>query len=191
MATCASVCSRSRPVRPGKSRVSCRARSPHPHDYGAVLSPLAAESKAFRIYSSSNCHWHRAVQRKSCETFVFLQSARGLAHSKTLRVFQESLCRAQRLGLRRPSAAFPRDMSNCANVNWNCYRCCLNLLRRACGSKRLGHRPNATITTSPTCLFERIPRRPQARAGFSGRLQRSAGPVCPRRRRSQNRRPHE
>jgi hypothetical protein len=54
--------------------------------------------------------------------FVFLQSARGLAHSKTLRVFQESSCRAQRLGLRRPSAAFPRGISTCANVNWNRYR---------------------------------------------------------------------
>jgi hypothetical protein len=59
--------------------------------------------------------------RKSYGHFVFLQSARVLAHSKTLRVFQESLCCAQRLGLRRPSAAFPRDVSNCANVNWNCH----------------------------------------------------------------------
>ena len=47
------------------------------------------------------------VMRKSCGYFVILQSARGLAHSKTLRVFQESSCRAQRLGVRRPSAAFP------------------------------------------------------------------------------------
>ena len=39
-------------------------------------------------YSNSNCHWHRRVQRKSGESFVFLQSARGLAQSKTLRVFQ-------------------------------------------------------------------------------------------------------
>jgi len=37
---------------------------------------------------------------------VFLQSARGLAQSKTLRAFQESSCHAQRLGVRRPSAAF-------------------------------------------------------------------------------------
>jgi hypothetical protein len=36
--------------------------------------------------------------RKSRGHFVFLQSARGLAHSKTLRVFQESSCCAQRLG---------------------------------------------------------------------------------------------
>jgi hypothetical protein len=49
-------------------------------------------------------------------------SARGLAHSKTLRVFQESSCRAERLGLWRPSASFPRGISNCDNVNWNCYR---------------------------------------------------------------------
>src|SRR5450759_623782 len=53
--------------------------------------------------------------------FVCLHSARGLAHSKTLRVFQESSCRAQRLGLRRPSAAFPRGISNCTHVNWNYY----------------------------------------------------------------------
>jgi hypothetical protein len=71
--------------------------------------------------------------RKSRGHFIFLQSAsrrraeaalwraakaEGLAQSKTLRVFQESSCRAQRLGLRRPSAAFPRGISNCANVNW-------------------------------------------------------------------------
>src|ERR1039458_10257852 len=60
--------------------------------------------------------------RKSRGPFVFWQSARGLAHSKTLRVFQESSCHAQRLELRRPSAAFPGGISNCADVNWNCYR---------------------------------------------------------------------
>jgi hypothetical protein len=49
--------------------------------------------------------------RKSGGRFVFVQSARGLAHSKTLRVLQESSCRAQRLGLRRPSSAFPRGIS--------------------------------------------------------------------------------
>jgi hypothetical protein len=38
---------------------------------------------------------------KSRGHFVFLQSARGLVYSKTFRVFQESSCRAQRLGLRR------------------------------------------------------------------------------------------
>jgi len=59
--------------------------------------------------------------RKSRGHFVFWHSARGLAHSKTLRVFQESSCRAQRLGLRRPSAAFPNGISNCAHVNWNRY----------------------------------------------------------------------
>src|SRR5450759_3590962 len=59
--------------------------------------------------------------RKSGGHFVFWQSARGLAHSKTLRVFQASSCRAKRLGLRRPSAAFPRGVSNCAHVNWNRY----------------------------------------------------------------------
>jgi len=35
------------------------------------------------------------------------QSARGLAHSKTLRELRQSFFGAQRLGLRRPSAAFP------------------------------------------------------------------------------------
>ena len=59
--------------------------------------------------------------RKYRGHFVFWQSARELAHSKTLHVFQESSCRAQRPGLRRPSAAFPRDISNRANDNWNCY----------------------------------------------------------------------
>src|SRR5450759_1239103 len=59
--------------------------------------------------------------RKSRGHFVCWQSARGLAHSKTLRVFQESSCRAQRFGLRRPSAALPRGISNCAHVNWNCH----------------------------------------------------------------------
>ena len=50
---------------------------------------------------------HKKFMRKS-RPFISLQSARGPAQSKTLRVFQESSCRAQRLGLRRPSAAFPR-----------------------------------------------------------------------------------
>jgi len=68
----------------------------------------------------------------------------GLASSNPLCVFQESLCRAQRPGVstlrstatpflrsspatedgedgRRPSAAFPRGISNYAWVNWNCY----------------------------------------------------------------------
>ena len=61
--------------------------------------------------------------RKSCGHFVFKQSARGLAQSKTLRVFQESSCRALRLGVRRPSAVFPSGaISNYVNVNWNCYK---------------------------------------------------------------------
>ena len=60
--------------------------------------------------------------RKSRGHFVFWQSARGLAQSKTLRVFQESSCRARRFGVRRPSAAFPGGISNSAHVNWNCYR---------------------------------------------------------------------
>jgi hypothetical protein len=28
---------------------------------------------------------------------------------------------AKRLGLRRPSAAFPNGISNCANVTWHCH----------------------------------------------------------------------
>jgi len=47
-------------------------------------------------HSSSNCHWHRTVQRKSGESVVFVQSAsrrraakaEGLAQSETLHVFQ-------------------------------------------------------------------------------------------------------
>jgi hypothetical protein len=39
--------------------------------------------------------------------FFSRKSARGLAHSMTLRAFQKSSCRAQRLGLRWPSPAFP------------------------------------------------------------------------------------
>jgi hypothetical protein len=58
--------------------------------------------------------------QKSRGHFVFLQSASGLAQSKTLRVFQTSSYRARRLGVRRPSAAFSRGVSNGAKVNWNC-----------------------------------------------------------------------
>jgi hypothetical protein len=43
----------------------------------------------------------RKFMRKLRGHFVFLQSARGLAHSKTLRGFQESSGRAQCLGLIR------------------------------------------------------------------------------------------
>ena len=52
--------------------------------------------------------------RKFRGRFICLQSARGLAQSKTLRVFQESSCCAQRLGVRWPSTAFPGGISNCA-----------------------------------------------------------------------------
>src|ERR1035438_5438327 len=64
----------------------------------------------------------KKFMRKTRRHFVLWQSARRLAHSKTLRGFQESSCRAQRLGLRRPSAAFPRGISTCASVNWKRYR---------------------------------------------------------------------
>jgi hypothetical protein len=49
------------------------------------------------------------------------QSARGLAQSKTLRVVQASMVSAERLGVRRPSAAFPGNLANRANVDWNCH----------------------------------------------------------------------
>jgi hypothetical protein len=41
------------------------------------------------------------------KSFVFWQSARGLAQSKTLRAVRESQANASRLGVRRPSATFP------------------------------------------------------------------------------------
>jgi len=59
-----------------------------------AIAPVIGEEKEDAAgegeakYSNSNCHWHRTVQRKSGKSFVFLQSARGLAQSKTLRVFQ-------------------------------------------------------------------------------------------------------
>ena len=95
------------------------------------------------------------LMRKSRGHFVFLHSARGLAHSKTLRVFHESLCRAQRLGLstlrstatedgRRPSAAFPNDILNCANVTWNCYRR---------GNKKFGDLYNSATPCAPNLLY--------------------------------------
>ena len=52
----------------------------------------------------------KVVLRNGNDSFEFFRlpakSARGLAHSTTLRVFRESLFRAQRLGLRWPSTAF-------------------------------------------------------------------------------------
>jgi len=63
---------------------------------------------------------HKAHEETS-RMLLFMQSARGLAQSRTLRVFQKSSCRAQRFGVRRPSAAFPGGILNCANVNRNCY----------------------------------------------------------------------
>ena len=46
--------------------------------------------------------------KKFGKSYVFWQSARGLAQSKTLRAVRESLANASRLGVRRPSAAFPQ-----------------------------------------------------------------------------------
>ena len=53
--------------------------------------------------------------RESRGRSTFLQSARGLAQSKTLRGFQESSYHAQRLGVRWPSTAFPGGISNGAD----------------------------------------------------------------------------
>jgi len=44
------------------------------------------------------------------------ESARGLAHSRTLRAFENHTISRQRLGVRRPPAAFPPSISNCAKV---------------------------------------------------------------------------
>jgi hypothetical protein len=81
-------------------------------------------------YNSSYCHWRTKVHVEISRTRRLLakrqppsrrEGGRTGALSRTLRVFQESSFRAQRLGLRRPSAAFPRAISTCATVNWNCY----------------------------------------------------------------------
>ena len=86
----------------------------------------------------------------------------GLASSNPLCVFQESLCRAQRPGVstlrstatpvlrsspatedgedgRRPSAAFPRAISNCAWVNWNCYTIPISVFGLISAYTILGH----------------------------------------------------
>jgi hypothetical protein len=65
---------------------------------------------------------HSASRRRAEAALWRAAKAEGLAQSKTLRGFQESPCRAQRLGLQRPSVAFPKGISNCAHVNWNCYK---------------------------------------------------------------------
>jgi hypothetical protein len=105
------------------------------------LTPVKREKNWLETFHIINIAVHIVIgtqkfMQKSRGHFVFVQSAsrrraeaalwraakaEGPAHSKMLRVFQESSCRAQRLGLRRPSAAFPRGISNCAKVNWNCH----------------------------------------------------------------------
>jgi hypothetical protein len=88
------------------------------------------QPRALRGSSRTRDLFHRAVHiiiggqkvmRKSRGHFVCLQSARGLAHSMTLRAVCKSPGNASRLGLRRPSAAFPRGVSNGAQVNWTCF----------------------------------------------------------------------
>jgi hypothetical protein len=90
---------------------------------GSGSSCARALSVAHRTIAVHIVIGTQKLMRKSRGHFVCLQSVRGLAHSQTLRVFQESSCRAQRLGLRPRciGAAFPRGISNCAHVNWNCY----------------------------------------------------------------------
>src|ERR1017187_851204 len=104
------------------------------------------------VFSAAiRCEHTTARQRLECARFIAAFAPHCLTHSpastprhsaaesgaevtalQTLRVFQESSCRAQRLGLstlrstatedgRRPSAAFPNGISNCAHVNRNCY----------------------------------------------------------------------
>jgi hypothetical protein len=65
--------------------------------------------------------WQSASRRRAEAALWRAAKVEGLAQSKTLRVFQESSCHAQRLGVRRPSAAFSRGISNVTKVNWNCY----------------------------------------------------------------------
>jgi len=64
---------------------------------GAIsVWPLGEKKKKV---ARAHCHWRTKVHSGISRTFVFLQSARGLAHSKTLRVSQESSYRARRLGV--------------------------------------------------------------------------------------------
>jgi hypothetical protein len=49
-----------------------------------------------------------------------LESARGLAQSKTLSAFPGSSCRAQRLGLRRPYAAFSNSPARATDRKHGC-----------------------------------------------------------------------
>jgi len=60
------------------------------------------------------------------------QSARGLAHSKTLRAIRKSPVNASRLGLRRPSAAFPATSikpppHETSQNNLSLFRRCVNV----------------------------------------------------------------
>ena len=59
--------------------------------------------------------------RKSREHFVFWQSARGLAQSKTLRVAEECQNVRQVLDCGCPPPLFSRGISNCAKDSWNCH----------------------------------------------------------------------
>jgi len=55
--------------------------SPHPHDYGALLPPLAAESNAFRIQSD----WVHAALRPVCYRRAVSRCASRILHSKVHR----------------------------------------------------------------------------------------------------------
>jgi hypothetical protein len=64
--------------------------------------------KFLRKFGKSFVFWQSASRRRAEAALWRAAKAEGLAQSMTLRVFQESLCHAQRFGVRRPSAAFPR-----------------------------------------------------------------------------------
>ena len=67
------------------------------------------------------------------------QSSRGLEQSKTLRDDARCGPARQRLGLRRPSAAFPDRQPNCAYVNQYCYSWVFGCQRLEMAEKLLGN----------------------------------------------------
>jgi len=70
--------------------------------FDSTLSGLMKFGKRFPGVGAPRQH------RADCSNpFGIAESARGLAHSKTLRVVGSGWNSRQRLGLRRPSAAFP------------------------------------------------------------------------------------
>jgi hypothetical protein len=83
---------------------------------------LVVDTQKFLQKSRGRFVCLQSASRRRAEAALWRAAkAEGLAQSKTLRVFQTSSCCAQRLGVRRPSAAFPGGISNGARVNWNWY----------------------------------------------------------------------